>query len=107
LAGLMFAGCWDGPHSDKSEGQEQPGPVSGNLLPKPVSGPSTAGPVQADLSETIAGDPGSPGESTPFSLPPATLQEKYDAALLQALDRMAERKYAQALASLEVAQTFQ
>ncbi len=60
-------------------------------------------------SDRVAGTDsnGKPLDLPPVAPPEASKQEKYDAALLDALNQLAERKYSQALAALEAARSIQ
>jgi len=89
LTGLVFLGC----------GDEKPRPPAEN-----ADAPKAAAPVRTEVpAEDAVG-------GTPLALPghltaEPTAQEKYDAALLDALNCMAERKYGDALGSLLAART--
>ncbi len=110
LAGLMFAaaasvvscGC-----SDRGRTHVE---VSADVSTSPA--PDQSAPAQAVAGALLANQAGQASASEPalgLPVPPPDLtpQEKYDAALLSALDLMAERKYTDALASLETARAQQ
>src|SRR5579864_1819893 len=84
---LWLAGC-----SDKPRPQPQPEGPPAAATPKPLD----AGVVQTAAQTSEA----APLMPLPKVSADPSPQEKYDAALLEALNSLAERKYADALASL-------
>ncbi len=96
-AGLILSGCGKGRHHKISPEPEN-APVVERRQPAVLRTVQvTAGSEVAALKPLF----------TPVAAPELSPQEKYDAALLNALDLMAERKHAQALAALETARAIQ
>lgn len=110
-AGLILSGCGKGRQHHKVRSEPDSPPVAER--------PSAGTPARGDRGGTMAlsGDlkwtPGGTEASalkplfTPVAPPEPSPQEKYDAALLDALNLMAERKYPKALAALEAARAVQ
>src|SRR5262245_46996209 len=92
VVALALIGCARQPQPDRAGGDPPPA----ELPPIKVDQPLPAQPAVVQP----AVEPGKPTEWAPAQTD-ASKQEKYDAALLEALNLMAERKYAEALASLE------
>jgi hypothetical protein len=91
---LALAGCARQPQPDRTSGDPPPSEPAAVKIGQPI-------PTQpAVLQPTV--EPAKPTEWAPVQTE-VSKQEKYDAALLEALNLMAERKYTEALASLETA----
>ena len=110
-AGLILSGCGKGRQHHRARQEPDNSPVA----ERPRSGTPARGEIGGALTLTGAGNPVSAGTDvaalkplfTPVAPPEASPQEKYDAALLDALNLMAERQHAKALAALEAARAAQ
>src|SRR5262249_23217333 len=102
LAALALAGCAKQPPPDRAGGDPPPAEPANVRIGQPI--PAQPAVLQA---EAPANDKVKPAEGVPVESE-ASKQEEYDAARLEALDplnRMGERRYAEALASLEAARS--
>jgi tetratricopeptide (TPR) repeat protein len=110
-AGLILSGCGKGRQHHKAR-QE---PENPSVAERPRSGTPARSEIAGALTLTGATNQ-TPGDTdvaglkplfAPVAPPEASPQEKYDAALLDALNLMAERRHAKALTALEAARALQ
>lgn len=109
-AGLVLSGCGKEPRPQIQPGPEQPAlvePKKGNdLLPGQSTGSFT--PITSRDRDTASAEVATLKPMfAPVAPPEPTKQEQYDTALLNALNLLADRKHAQALAALEAARAIQ
>jgi tetratricopeptide (TPR) repeat protein len=100
LAACLLGGC------GRQEPVPEPPAVRADVEPVP---PLTARPVAAgpEDRDSVAAVPDRPQEPSIDDVPRASKQERYDAALIDALNLMAERRLGSALEALRAAQKIQ
>ncbi len=110
-AGLVLSGCGKGRPHHKGRSEPDNPPVA----ERPPSGAPARGDLGGTLTVAVPENRQTAGTEVaalkplfaPVAPPEPSPQEKYDAALLDALNLMAERKHTQALAALEAARAAQ
>src|SRR5262249_42567556 len=85
---------------------DDPKPPSIALLPGPKTDPAGPGPKDVGGPQPKGEEPKSSWQPVQFEPAPNADQEKYEAALLEAFDLLGQKKYAEALTSLETAARF-
>src|SRR5262249_4170875 len=104
IGGFLLSGCGKEPRPHIDLAAEQP--------PEPVPQRPTAVPSGQPTGTFVRVDQvgatgGSPWGALSVPAPDLSPQEKYDAALLEAMNLLIDRKYTQALAALEKARSVQ
>src|SRR5438132_8306445 len=103
LVGICLTGCSRQPAPTLEVAADTPGqPV---VVPSSGTSSSPATPASSNASEVAI--PATQPLLLPVATPEPSVQEKYDAALLEALNFVAEKKYAEALVSLGTAKAAQ